>query len=52
MQRELRSAIERAPNMVGRVCTGTGKRPLGLESSGSLLNSTKNIKYMEGSKEN
>ena len=29
-----------------------GKRPLVLESSGNLLNSTKNMKCMEGSKEN
>ena len=28
-----------------------GKRPLVLESSGNLLNSTKNVKCMEGSKE-
>ena len=28
------------------------KRPLVLESSGNLLNSTKNMKCMEGSKEN
>ena len=29
-----------------------GKKPLVLESSGNLLNSTKNMKCMEGSKEN
>ena len=29
-----------------------GKRPLVLESSGNLLNSTKNMKCMEGSREN
>ena len=29
-----------------------GKMPLVLESSGNLLNSTKNMKCMEGSKEN
>ena len=29
-----------------------GKRPLVLESSGNLLNSTKNMRCMEGSKEN
>ena len=29
-----------------------GKRPLVLESSGNLLNSTKNMKCMEDSKEN
>ena len=29
-----------------------GKRPLVLESSGDLLNSTKNMKCMEGTKEN
>ena len=29
-----------------------GKRPLVLESSGNLLNSTKNMKCIEGSKEN
>ena len=29
-----------------------GKRPLVLESSGNLLNSTKNMKSMEGSKKN
>ena len=29
-----------------------GRRPLVLESSGNLLNSTKNMKCMEGSKEN
>ena len=29
-----------------------GKRPLVLQSSGNLLNSTKNLKSMEGSKEN
>ena len=29
-----------------------GKRPLVLESCGNLLNSTKNMKCMEGSKEN
>ena len=30
----------------------TGKRPVVLKSSGNLLNSTKNMKCMEGSKEN
>ena len=34
------------------VLESPGKRPLVLESSGNLLNSTKNIKCMEGSKEN
>ena len=29
-----------------------GKRPLVLESSGNLLNSIKNMKFMEGSREN
>ena len=29
-----------------------GKRPLVLESSGNLLNSTKNMKCMEGGEEN
>ena len=29
-----------------------GKRPLVLESSGNLLNSPKNVKCMEGDKEN
>ena len=29
-----------------------GKRPLVLESSGNLLNLAKNVKHMEGSKEN
>ena len=29
-----------------------GKRPLVLERSGNLLNATKNMKCMEGSKEN
>ena len=52
------NSIQMLKVSIFKACMGPGKlespakRPLVLESSGNLLTSTKNMKSMEGSKEN